>query len=623
MATQDAIPSEDDFPDTRDFAKILVVDDDQINLETICHTLEFYGHQVFPVEDGESALMAVHEFKPNVIILDINMPGMNGLEVCERLQSNSSTSNIPIIFLTGSKTDINKAFELGGVDYIIKPFNTHEVLARVNVHVRISLLLDTLANTNIALEQLTDSLEEKVRDRTRELAYSNKKLTEEIAERLKLQQQLEHLSKYDMTSGLLNRISMEEQLDFKLLESQLLEDFTLFYLYMDVDQFKVVNDTCGHAAGDQLIRNLSELLKQVANEEEVVSRIGGDEFSIIFNAADVNAAKKRAKCIQKAINEMHFDWEKEHLFINVSMGLVELNTEFQDANHIMSVAERLCFESKAQGGGELLIYEQEKETVRNNTRAVRWVPVIQQAIENDRFVLYGQAIYSTQEKQIANYEVLLRMRSSSRELIQPTQFINVAEQYHLISAIDLKVLEKTCELLAANPSFDHRLALNISGESVYKSSFVEQAKSVIRDYAIDGGKICFEINESSALTNLNATRRFIEQLKAEGCHFALDDFGTGTSSYGFLRDLDVQYVKIDGSFIQNIGSEKISRMMVESIVAIAKENHMQVIAEAVETAPMLKVLEEIDVDFAQGFLLHTPENLNSLIESNSALPVIK
>lgn len=616
---QVAVVQEDEFPDTRDFAKILVVDDDQINLETISHTLEYYGHQVFPVEDGESALMAVHDFQPNVIILDINMPGMNGLEVCERLQSHSSTSNIPIIFLTGSKTDINKAFDLGGVDYIIKPFNTHEVLARVNVHVRISLLLNTLASTNTALEQLTDSLEEKVRDRTRELAYSNKKLTEEIAERLKLQQKLEHLYKYDMTSSLLNRISMEEQLDYKLLESQMLDGFTLFYLYMDVDQFKVVNDTCGHAAGDQLIRNLSELLKQITNEEEVVARMGGDEFSVIYNSMDMEAAKKRAKSIQEAINEMHFDWEKEHLFINVSMGLVELNTEFQDANHIMSVAERLSFESKSQGGGELLVYDQEKETVRNNARAVRWVPIIQKAIENDHFELYGQAVYATTSKHIEKYEVLLRMRNNDNELVQPAQFIHIAEQYHLISAIDLKVLEKTCKLLADNPEFSHQLTLNISGESVYKASFVVEARNIIKKFGIDGSKICFDINELSALTNLNATRRFINQMSAVGCRFALDDFGTGTSSYGFLRDLAVQYVKIDGSFIQTIGSEKISRMMVESIAAIAKENNMQVIAEAVETESMLKVLEEIEVDFSQGFLLHKPESLDAIILADTLL----
>lgn len=605
---------EDDFPDTRDFAKILVVDDDQINLETICHTLEYYGHNVCPVEDGETALMAVLDFQPDLIILDINMPGMNGLEVCKRLQTEPSTSKIPIIFLTGSKTDINKAFELGGVDYIVKPFNTHEVLARVNVHLRSSMLLNTLADTNAALEKITNSLEEKVKERTRELALSNQKLTEEIAERQKLQSKLEHLAKYDMTSSLLNRISMEEQLDFKLLESQMLEDFTLFYLYMDVDQFKVINDTCGHAAGDQLIRNLSELLKRVANNDEIVARMGGDEFSIIYNSTDLESAKRRAIDIRKAINDMHFDWEKEHLFVNVSMGLVELNGEFQDANHIMSVAERLCFESKSQGGGELLIYEQEKETVNNNTRAVRWVPVIQQAIEQDKFSLFGQGIYATQSQKSAKFEVLLRMQSSGAELIQPSQFINVAEQYHLISAIDHKVLEKTCQMIADFPNFNGELALNISGESVYKASFVDQAYDTIQKYGIDAKKLCFEINESSALTNINATRRFIEKLKQLGCKFALDDFGTGTSSYGFLRELDVQYVKIDGSFIHKIGSEKISRMMVESIVAIARENNMCVIAEAVETESMLKVLKEIDVDYAQGFLLHKPEALENLIK---------
>lgn len=350
--------------------------------------------------------------------------------------------------------------------------------------------------------------------------------------------------------------------------------------------------------------------------------MGGDEFSIIFDGVNLETAKLRAISIKQAINDMHFKWGDELLTINVSMGLVELNNEFQDANHIMGVAERLCFESKSLGGGELLIYEQEKETVRTNAEVVSWVPVIQQAIENDRFVLYGQAVYSTIEKHLENYEVLVRMENSEGELIQPSDFIPIAEQYHLISTIDLKVLEKTCELLAYHPDFPHQLALNISGESVYKASFVDQACAIIKNFGINGRRLCFEINESSALTNLNATRRFIEKLRELGCYFALDDFGTGTSSYGFLRELDVQYIKIDGSFIHNIGSEKICRMMVESIAAIARENRIQVIAEAVETQAMLRVLQEIEIDFAQGFLLHTPEHIDSIVTSQSTPPII-
>ncbi len=599
--------------DNAESTEILVVDDDAISSATISHSLEQAGHKVRVAENGTKALKMVLSKLPDIILLDINMPDISGIEVCKKLKSNDVTAKIPVIFLTASKTDLNQAFAAGGADYIIKPFNTNEVLSRVNVHVSNARLMHNLARSNKALEALTDSLEEKVKKRTRALYESNEILKAQIAETQRLQQQLEQLSKYDVQTRMFNRTSMEEQLEVKLLESQMLPDHPFFYLFIDVDQFHLVNENFSHQIGDQLIGELAILIKESGSPDDIIARMGGDEFAIIFSQPSTALAQQKARDIKQKIKSTRFCWSDKTMQVDVSMGLVELNAEFQDANHIMSSAERLCYESKSKGGGELMVYSHARASVRHDQREVRWVPIIQQAIDNDGFELHGQGIFPLDGSAPKIYEVLLRMQSRSSELITPGQFIPIAERYHLITDIDKWVLENSCRLLAENPDSDIQLAINVSGESLHKTSFLEFAISTIQFFEVKGSRICFEITETSALANIEETRNFVSELSGLGCEFALDDFGTGTSSYGVLRELAVQYVKIDGSFIQHIENENISRMMVESIHAIAKENGIQVVAEAVETESVLNKLKGINLDYAQGFHLQSPQPFTTIL----------
>lgn len=594
-------------------ASILVVDDDPISMTTICHALEQQGHSLNTAESGENALKVVASEHPDIILLDINMPGISGIEVCKYLKADPLTATTPIIFLTGSKDDLTEAFNAGGVDYILKPFNFKELIARVNVHAKIARLMGSLAKSNAALEALTDSLEEKVHQRTQELVLANDKLKSEMEEKLKLREQMEHLSKFDMATSLFNRIAMEEQLELKVLESQMLPESPLFYLFIDIDQLKLINDAFGHTAGDALISGVARLIKNKQQTSDIIARMGGDEFAIIFNQKSLKEAKARALLLQEHIRNMRFPWGKKSLHIDTSMGLVELTADFQDANHIMSVANRLCIKSKAQGGGELLIYENEKEEDNLKQREVRWVPVIQQALDNGSFELYGQGIFSLEQDKPARYEVLVRMQSSGDELIQPGQFIHIAERYHLINQIDKWVFQNAYETLKGLEDEEIQLCINVSGESFHKQSFLQFICDTLKTGDVDGSRFCFEITEQSVLSKIEESKEFISTLREFGCEFALDDFGTGTSSYGFLKDLDVQYVKIDGSFIQHVENEEISHMMVASIYSIAHENNIKVVAEAVEEQSILDTLREIKVEFAQGYLLHQPENLEALL----------
>ncbi|XOV78231.1 MAG: EAL domain-containing protein [Aestuariibacter sp.] len=593
-------------------ATVLVVDDEPISLTAISHALEEEDYQVLQAQHGEEALNIATEQNPDVMLLDINMPGMNGLDVCKLLKASPETEAIPIIFLTASQNDLAEAFNAGAVDYVLKPFNVTEVLARVNVHARNARLMESIANTNKALAALTNSLEMKVKERTNELTLANEKLRAEINEKQELREQLQQLSKYDVVTGMHNRLAMQEFIDIKLLESQMLPEFPLFYMFLDVDQLKVINDSFGHDAGDKLILDLVSIFKGMAREEDVVARMGGDEFSMIFSESDVTHAKVRAEKLREKLKQAGFQWENNPLNIDVSIGLVELTADFQDANHVMGVAEKLTYESKIRGGGELLIYENVKDLVQSNSKEIRWVPAIQHALEHNNFVLFGQGIFPLDGGRPERYEVLVRMQTDDG-LVLPPLFVPIAERFHLISQIDKWVFNETFQMLLEHPNTDFKLAINVSGESLHKDSYLEYISGRLCDAPQLGQRLCFEINETAALTNIDATENFIEKIGQFGCEFALDDFGTGTSSYGFLKSLNVQFVKIDGSFIQHIENEKISRMMVTSIYSLAKENNMQVVAEAVETESILQTLQNIRVDYAQGYALQEPQELISLL----------
>lgn len=595
-----------------DQSTVLVVDDDPISMTTISHALESEHYNILQASHGEDALRIISENIPDVILLDINMPGMSGLDVCKVLKATPETATIPIIFITASQKNLTEAFDAGAVDYVLKPFNIKEVIARVNVHASNARLMESIAQSNKALEALTNSLEAKVKERTNELTQANQKLKAEITQKQQLREQLEQLHKYDVITGMHNRIAMQELIDIKLLESQMLPEFPLFYLLVDIDQLKIINDSYGHNAGDKVILDLASLLKSKVRNNDSIARMGGDEFAIIFSEQDVSHAKKRAHLLQDAIKSTAFTCENLTLHINVSVGIVELTADFQDANHVMGVAEKLNYESKSQGGGEILIYENVKDLVQNNSKEIRWVPAIQQALEKDKFVLFAQGIYPLNQSKPERYEILVRMRTDDG-LALPPHFIPVAERYHLISQIDKWVFGQCFELLLSQPDNDVKLSINVSGESLHKESYLDYITNKLKEAPRLGRRFCFEVNETAALTNISDTERFIDTLGKFGCEFALDDFGTGTSSYGFLKTLNVQYVKIDGSFIQHIENEQISRMMVESIYSLAQENSMQVVAEAVETQATLETLRTIRIDYAQGYALQQPQELTNLL----------
>lgn len=589
---------------------ILTVDDDATNINAVAAFLQPLGAKLMVANSGASALAALERNTPDIIILDINMPEQSGIEVCRIIKKDHRFKHIPVLFLTASGTDISEAFDAGGVDYVIKPVRSEELIARLSTHIRISQLMQSLDKANLLLEGVNESLEIKVRDRTLELVTVNKNLRLEIDERRRLQDQLTYLSNYDFVTRMFNRNSMEQELKL-VMEKQDDNSARWFLYFIDLDQFKIINDTCGHIAGDELLRQVAELMRHSVDFTCICSRMGGDEFAVLSQITSLDAAIKRAHEIKDNIENHKFEWNDEIFRHTISMAVVEIDEGIDSVSHLLSIAERTCFESKRKGGGEISIYNYSKAYIDKTQQQMRVIPLIHQALDENQFVLYFQHIHANGTQDTKKIEILLRLKDESGKVKPPGHFIPVAERFHLITEIDKWVLKNTFMAMKDLPD-DIIVSINLSGEFIIKSNAVLLIRSLIEEYKVSPERLCFEITETSAIAKIEATHDLMIELSKIGCLFSLDDFGTGTSSYEYLKQLPVNFVKIDGMFVRDIENDEINRKMVESIAGIARAKQIKVVAECVETAAALEIIRGMDVDYYQGYVSHLPEPLSNL-----------
>ncbi|MEQ3658561.1 MAG: EAL domain-containing protein [Glaciecola sp.] len=586
---------------------ILAVDDDPTNINVIISHLKPLNAKMLIATSGDAALEILKSVQPDLIILDINMPNMSGLEVCKQIKSDPLYKHIPVLFLTGSEKDISEAFAVGGVDYIIKPVRSEELIARVNTHLTLSTLVDSLDKANVMLESVNESLEIKVAERTKELVAANSNLRREIDERRRLQDKLTYLSNHDFITRMFNRNSMEMELK-NVMESSYEENKKYYFLFIDLDQFKVVNDTCGHIAGDELLRQVADLLRNLFSKEDIIARMGGDEFAVLFNLDSLEHAIRRTSAVKEAVESYRFEWGDEAFKHSLSAALVEIDESIDSVSHLMSIAERTCFESKRKGGSEVSVYNYTKQHIDKTHQQMRIIPLIHHAIEHDQFTLYYQEITPIIEDGTRKIEVLIRLIGSDGKIKPPGQFIPIAEKFHIITEIDKWVIRKAFIAVKELPSHVE-VSINLSGDFIAKSSAVDLIKRYLAEYEINPHQVCFEITETSAISNIESTQSLLSSLQPLGFKFALDDFGTGTSSYEYLKELSVDYVKIDGMFVRDIDKDDISQKMVESIAGIAKAKGIKVVAECIETAESLDILRSLNIDYYQGYYSHVPESL--------------
>jgi len=430
-------------------------------------------------------------------------------------------------------------------------------------------------------------------------------------EKEELSKQLSHQAIHDALTGLVNRYEFERRL--KQLISSDMPNTKHALCYLDLDQFKVINDTCGHEAGDELLRQLSNKMISKVRKQDMLARLGGDEFGVLMENCSVEQAERVANDLRYLINDHEFVWEDKPYQLGVSIGLVPICDKNITVTDVLSAADAACYTAKDAGRNRIHVYDVEDEEVQKRHGEMQWISRIKKALQQDQFCLYYQPIVALKEKsKILGklFEVLIRMQGDDGAIISPALFLPAAERYNLSTKIDRWVVEKTLKWLASQNEKDLKLtkvSINLSGNSLSDSEFLEFLLDKIAAANIDPGIICFEITETATIANLSFATHFINTLRGIGCQFALDDFGSGLSSLNYLKNLPVDYLKIDGAFVRDIVENPIDHAMVESINQIGQVMGKKTIAEFVENKEILEKLKVIGVDYVQGYHVGKPE----------------
>jgi len=431
----------------------------------------------------------------------------------------------------------------------------------------------------------------------------------DITQRKRNEEQLTFLSRHDPLTGLANRREFETRLQLALeTVRQQSEQHTL--LLLDMDQFRLVNDTCGHMAGDEMLRQVTAVLRQLTRGGDVLARLGGDEFAILLSKCSQADALAVAEKIRGQIQGMRFEWDGRSFNLAVSIGLVHLTAAMELVKDVMNLADAACLAAKNSGRNRVHVYDPEDIQLAHHQTQMEWAARIAEALEKNLFQLYVQPIVpvSAEPQDGMSYEVLLRLRYEDK-LVYPAAFMPAAERYALMPQLDRWVVRTLFQWLAKNPRKQEAIAdvaINLSGLTLGDNEFSAFLREQFELYQIDPHKICFEITETIAVTNLTSTVRFIEEFRALGCSFSLDDFGTGFSSYGYLKSLPIDYLKIDGAFIRDMVNNDVDRAMVESINRIGHVMGKKTIAEFVENASIQEALQRIGVDYGQGYGIAQP-----------------
>jgi len=438
----------------------------------------------------------------------------------------------------------------------------------------------------------------------------------DVSKESRLFRQLSYQASHDALTGLINRREFENRLVEALDKTHSNPDQEHALLYLDLDQFKVVNDTFGHTAGDELLRQVSELVQANIRSTDTLARLGGDEFGILLERCTEVRAMEVAEAIRMAIENYRFTWQESFTTVRASMGVVLVNNECEDVASIMSSADVACYSAKDMGRNKTHLYKDSDASVRHEE--MKWVSKITSAVEENRLELFYQPIVGI-GKDNANsrghYELLLRMRDENGELVQPNTFIPAAERYNLMSTLDRWVIHEALSQLAdRNPEAGKArftLAINLSGTSLSEDRFLQFVIDELSKQKLPAGAICFEITETAAISNLSRVIHFMQTLKKLGCMFSLDDFGSGLSSFTYLKNLPVDYLKIDGQFISNVAADAVDESMVSAINQVGKAMGIETIAERVETREVLDKLSELGIEFAQGYFIARPTSVQT------------
>lgn len=554
--------------------RILLVEDLEDDAALIRRQIVRGGYEVEleRVDTGQAFKAALARAKWDVIITDHNLPSFSSTAALALVKE--AGLDIPVIIVSGSigEETAVAAMKAGASDYVMK-----ENLAR-----------------------LLPAIERELRDAVMRRDHRDAEAT------------IRHMAFHDHLTGLANRSHFERRLN-EALESARRWQSHHALLYLDLDQFKVVNDTCGHLAGDQMLKHLSLLLREHVRESDTLARLGGDEFGILLEGCSIERAQQIAQQCLRVLNDSRFSWAGRSFAIGGSIGVVAITAESPSVQDLMRNADMACYAAKDMGRNRIQIYSDEDHELRRRRDEMQWVARINWALEHERFTLFRQRIDALQQAGGESCcEILIRLRDENGGLVAPGAFLPAAERYNLAPAIDRWVVRNLLHLLKiGGVPLARVFFVNISGATLSDESFFAFLRRELRDAGLPPATLCLEITETAAIANLSRAVEFIEGIRAEGCHFALDDFGAGLSSFSYLKSIPVDYLKIDGAFVRDILDDPMDYAIVESINRIGHVVGIKTIAEFVETEAIRSELTALGLDYGQGFGIHRPEPLVS------------
>ncbi len=675
-------------------ARVLIVEDERIIALDLKEQLRRFGCEVVGIHpDAESAIAAVQDLHPDLVLMDIMIQGpVDGIEAARLLRD---TTHVPVVFLTAYSDDatLERAKAADPHGFVLKPFKERELYSAIDIalhkatverhlaenkalldsiletiddavvsvdaalHVRfanpsaqrlfgmsaediagehfesICTLYDDDLNASISLFERED-IEGRILESVYLLGERNAKVNvqgtvrpvldargaldgytialRDISDVTRITNSLSYQANHDSLTGLLNRDSfinrMARVIALRNAPSSK-EHMFAGYMYADLDHFKVVNDVCGHAAGDELLRQIAEDIDSAYADIELKARVGDDEFGIFLESYTEAELLQQANQFYSLICRS-FEWRTHRFSITATVAAVPVQSEASDPFRILAAADDACYMTKESGGNSVRLYEKTEYSFRKRRDDMHWASTLNNAIDQEKLVLFAQPIMHIASREIQKKEILVRLRSDDGTFISPGQFIPAAERYNLMPAIDRHILRQTFKFLCEVGDEDTCMyCVNLSGTTLASTGLVSYIRELLDEYPVDGRRLCFEITETAAIQNFGPTVDIIQEIRSLGAAFALDDFGNGFSSFAYLKNLPVDYLKIDGSFVQHIMKSESDRAMVEAINNIGHVLKMKTIAEFVTSSEMISILESLNVDFAQGYEIAVPEAL--------------
>jgi len=549
---------------------ILIVDDSQDDVFLLLRELKRNKLDIeYKRVDSEEALLtALENHEWDIVISDHHMPCYSSMEALATVKA--FNPDLPVIIVSGeiAESDAVQAMNSGAQDYVMK---------------------DNLA-------RLVPAIEREIRE------------SESRHEKRKTEQDLEHLTIHDNLTGLANREHFEKCIQ-QALEDAKSNETTHILMSLDLDQFKIINDTCGHIAGDELLKQVSLVLLRQTTNSDTIARLGADEFGVLLRNTDKEQSFALAEKIQEYIKDLQFSWQGKPFTTSISIGVVAINQETLSAQGLMSCVDMACNTAKEKGHDGIQWFTENDPEYQQLRNEMQWVGKIKQAIKDDHFILHFQPMMGFQAQcQGEHGEFLLRLCDND-QLIYPGEFIPAAERYRLMPRLDRWVIKNAFKYLAES-GLGHKdegtFFINLSGNSLSDKSFFNDIRTLLKQYSIKPNRICLEITETAAIDNLSDAVEFISEIREEGFKFALDDFGAGMSSFSYLKTIPVDYLKIDGSFVINLLTDPIDRGIVEACNTIGHAAGLQTIAEFVENQETADALTAIGVDFGQGYGIQKP-----------------